>query len=141
VLFLIEERAIMTTPTYIAKRIGNDYKIIRTDTEGVVLSSMTALGGGLLMLNGLRSGLINKMLGIAGAGIAYYGLTGKNPITAIQELWGTIQGEQSEEHGPSFQHDEHTQNKQLPEDEVDEASMESFPASDAPARSRSTASA
>lgn len=131
----------MTTPTYIAKRIGDDYKIIRTDTEGVVLSSLTAVGGGLLVLNGLlRGGIINKLLAIAGGGIAYYGLTGNNPITQIKEAFaGRLGGD--DQHGPSFQHDENSRSGQLPEDEVDEASMESFPASDAPARSRSTASA
>jgi len=133
----------MTTPTYTAKRVGNDYKIIRTDTDGVVLSSLTAVGGGLLLLNGLlRGGVINKLLAIAGGGIAYYGLTGQNPITQIREAISGVSGSGSDDqHGPSFQHDEKTRNEQLPEDEVDEASMESFPASDAPARSRSTASA
>ena len=130
----------MTTPTYIAKRVGNDYKIIRTDTEGVVLSSVTAVAGGLLVLNGLlRGGMIHKLLAIAGGGIAYYGLTGNNPITQIQEAFSG-RGGGDEEHGPSFKNDEHSGSQQLPEDEVDEASMESFPASDAPARNRSTAS-
>ena len=46
----------MATPRYVVKRIGNDYKIIRSDTEGVVLSSVATLAGGALVLSGLRSG-------------------------------------------------------------------------------------
>ena len=43
----------MATPRYVAKRIGNEYKIIRVYNEGVVLSSLTTLGGGLTALEWL----------------------------------------------------------------------------------------
>jgi hypothetical protein len=130
----------MATPRYIVKRIGSDYKVVRADTEGVVLSSLATLGGGLLVVNGLRGGFINKLLAIAGGGIVYYALSGNNPITQIQQLFngGASPTAGDDEHGPSFQHDEHSNTNQTAEDEVDEASMESFPASDPPAHHRTT---
>ena len=131
----------MNTPRFVVKRVGNDYKIVRADAEGVVLSGAATVLGSLLVLKGLRGGLIGKALAVAGGGLIYYGVTGDNPIEAIQKKLNCVRGQaqEADAHGPSFQHDSQTKVDQRPEDDVDEASMESFPASDPPAHHRSTA--
>ena len=135
----------MASPRFVVKRIGNDYKILPADAQGVALSALPLAGGSLLALKGLfRGGVFGQLMLLTGGGLIYYSVTGKNPL---DEIRGAIEKYQSggilptQDRGPSHQHDDKTTTDQLPEDDVDEAAMESFPASDPPAHHRSTASA
>jgi hypothetical protein len=69
------------------------------------------------------------MLGAcAGAAMLYRGLTGRNPL----ELLAHRASRNDASLAPSYQNEQTGRSAQLPDDEVDEASMESFPASDPP---------
>lgn len=135
----------MASPRFVVKRIGNDYKILPADAQGVALSALPLAGGGLLALKGLfRGGVLGQLMFLTGSGLVYYGITGKNPIDEVRKVVDQFNaqagGDQGSGHGPSYQHDDKAQSTQQPQDEVDEAAMESFPASDPPAHRRSTAS-
>ena len=128
----------MAQPQYVVKRFGNDYKIIRSDTEGVVMSGLAIAAGSLIALKGLkRFSLFGLMVAAAGGGLAYYGATGKNPVDELKKRYGGM-NPLKDGMGPSHQHDDSSDEHQEAEDEVDEASMESFPASDPPAMSRAS---
>ena len=124
----------MSTQHYVVKKIGEKY--VPVPQEGMKTLALWTGGGGLLAGAGLlKRGISGSILMLLGGGMIYRGITGRNPLECISDYLANSGGE-SEEHGPSYQHDFKNKAEQTPDDQVDEAVMESFPASDPPSTIR-----
>ena len=123
----------MIRPHYMTKRVGDDYVLVRVDPIGQVGRWVAgAIGLSLVSRAIRRSGIVGMFGFVAGGACLYHAVTGQNPMDLVCSKSQARHGNESD--SPSFPGETKTgQARQVPSDAVEEAAMESFPASDAPA--------
>lgn len=126
----------MSMPVYVAKKLGDHHMLVRVDAPAIVLRTMeVGVGLGLIGFASSRRGWLGGLAAVAGATLTYHGWTGIDPFSRLlgpsAARHGSVAETPSQSGRPPGGGD-----VQIPADALEEAQMESFPASDPPASSR-----
>lgn len=125
----------MATPTYEVQRIDDHYVPVLKGPNRALHRAAYLAGGALLGYMGLvRRGWLGSFALVSGGALLVRGMTGCDPLAGCCSTFNRASRNGPPSQAPSYAHDESGRAPQAPSDLVDEQSMESFPASDAPAR-------
>jgi hypothetical protein len=130
-----QEVGMVEARRFVIQKVGDNYVPVPVHETGGADSMLYKVGGGAMALWGLRRGGFFGWIGaLAGAALMYRGFTGRSLMCYFFTPKSSKARDGQPSQTPSYQNDATKRSTMLPADQVDEMVMESFPASDPPAR-------